>query len=577
MNKHELWVIGKRFIRTKIFPLFYPNLNQTAQRSFFVGICFAIGFCIVAIKAYNVVSSKYDDFAVDKLHYNSSSFHRKNIVDRNGQVLAVDLAISSIYANPKKILDAKEAVKKLKEVFPGLNSQTLYKDLTSKKKSFVWIKRNATPKEVYAVNKLGLPGVMYENGHRRFYPHNNLLSHIIGYVGIDGMGLAGIEKNFDKQLIIDEGIDSNDSLALSIDLRIQFIVYEELKAAFDEFKPIGAAAIVADVSNGEILSIVSLPDFNPHNPGKASSEQLFNRATHASQELGSVFKIVTMAMGIDNKTVNLASSYDVSEPIKYARFKLKDYHAKGGVQTIPQIFLNSSNIGTAKIAMDLGIDIQKKYLKKFGLFDPVSIEIPEKGQALYPSSSKWGALSTMTISYGHGMMLTPIHFMRSFIGILNDGKMFELTLLLDGNKGKISTKIIATDTADKIKKLLRLVVKEGTGKKAEAMGYIVGGKTVSAEKSIKGGYSKKANISSFVAAFPIHEPKYALFVILDEPKGNAATFGYATGGWTAAPVISKIITRMSAVLGIEPIDEEDKNISKKLYIDRSLYDNKESF
>ncbi|MBN8827906.1 MAG: penicillin-binding protein 2 [Sphingobacteriia bacterium] len=549
-------------------PLLLPNYKTTNLRIGILILFFIIGFLTIITRAYNVVYNSLDeDINFDKLAQDSSSFHRANIYDRNGKLLAVDLSVASVYANPKKIFDVKETVQKLKHIFPDLNTKNLLKEFNSHK-SFVWIKRNATPKELYAVNRLGLPGIQYESGHRRFYPYGNLLSHIVGYTGIDGMGLSGVEKYFDNKLIINPKNKEQDQngLSLSVDLRIQYILHEELNKAVQEFKPLGAAGIVTDIKTGEILALVSLPDFDPHNPGKANNDQLFNRATLASQELGSVFKTITMAMALDSKKITLASSYDVNEPIKFARYKLKDYHGKGGIQTVTEIFMNSSNIGTAKIAVDLGIETQKEYIKKFGLIDNINLELPEKGQAIYPSDSKWSILSTMTISYGHGIMTTPIHFLRTFTGLVNDGQMYPLTIVKDGNKDVKPKTIVSKETADNLKRLLRLSVTDGSGKKANADGYLVGGKTGSAEKSIRGGYSKTANLSSFIAAFPINEPKYSVFILLDEPKGNKSTFGYSTGGWTATPVAGRVISRIGSVLGISPIDENDPKIAKKLWV-----------
>ncbi|WP_125215723.1 peptidoglycan D,D-transpeptidase FtsI family protein [Rickettsiales endosymbiont of Stachyamoeba lipophora] len=559
-----------------IAKLLAPTLNKTYQRLTVVIGAFLLVFFILVVKLQNLVFNNNQDIEFKKFASVDAAFRRANISDRNGQVLAVDLSTTSIYANPRIILDAQEAAYKICEIFSDLQYQNVLKDLQSSKK-FVWLKRQVPPKQKYAVNKLGLPGIGFEDSHQRIYPHSNLLSHIVGFVGIDGMGLGGVEKYFDKQLIVDpsEGKLKPD-IKLTLDLKVQFAVHEELEKALKDFKAIGAAAIVTDVTTGEIISMVSLPDFNPHQPGKAKPEQIFNRSSLASYELGSVFKSMTLAMALDNKTVSLTDAYDTSEPIKVARFKLRDFRGKGGIQSVPEIFLNSSNIGTAKISLDLGVEKHKAYLKKFGFMEDIKIEIPEIGSPVFPSNSKWSTLSTMTMSYGHGMMVTPLHMIRAFGGIVNDGVMHDLTLVQGTQTA--AKQIISQNTSQQIKQLLRLNVTDGAGKKANAFGYLVGGKSGSAEKSIKGGYNRHANLSSFIAAFPIIKPKYAVFVILDEPKGNKSTFGFSTGGWTAAPVVGNIISRIANIIGIEPFDENDQEIIRKLMIE-SYYRNKynESF
>ena len=517
---------------------------------------------------FSLISRLYDVSITNNEPENKNNYQvidvtkRNNIIDRNGNILAVDLSVSSIYANPSKIIDIKEAAKKISEVLTDIKFESLYSQFRSGKK-FIWIKRSATPKEVYQINKLGIPGIMFQNSNRRIYPHGNLLSHVLGYVGVDGKGLAGIEKYFDKDLISEKN-SQNKEIELSIDLRLQYILHEELMNAYNDFSPVGAAGIVTDIETGEILAMVSLPDFDPHNPGKSKSEQMFNRASLASQELGSVFKVATIAAALDSNIISMKDNYNVTDPIKAARFTLHDYHAKGGVQSVPQIFINSSNIGTAKIALDLGTEIQKEYMKYYGLMDPINVEIPEKGTTIFPKSNRWSSLSTMTISYGHGMMLTPLHFIRAFGGMVNNGVMNDLTLIK--NKTILSKRIIKQQTSDNIKKLLRLNITNGSGKKANAAGYLVGGKTGTAEKAINGVYSKRLNLSSFIAAFPINDPKYAVFVLMDEPKGNASTYGYSTGGWTAAPIVGNVIKRMGPVLNIKPVNEEDPDIKSNLEI-----------
>lgn len=534
-------------------------------------IAFAFAFLVVAFRLCEV--ALFSDAAVTASRAASGdevvTFKRQDIVDRNGVLLAVNLSTASLYAIPKIIENPQEAAEKLHGVLPELNYKKLLADLSSKK-NFLWIKRNLAPKEEYAVNNLGIPGLQFERGEKRVYPHGALLSHVLGYVGVDGKGLAGVEKQFNSELSATSADEFKPTqpLQLSIDVRVQNILHEELTKAFQEFRPIGGIALVADVHTGEVVAMTSLPDFDPHNPGKAKAEQLFNRATLGVYEMGSSFKTFTMAMGLDAEKISLRDSFDVNSPIKAARFSIGDYHAKGGTLSVPEIFMYSSNIGTAKIGLEVGGKIQREFLRKFGLLGPLDIELPEKALPMYPPESRWGDISTMTISYGHGIAVTPVHVVRAMIGLVNGGTMYPVTLRKhDESNPPKGVKIVSEDTSDKIRRLLRLVVEEGTGKKAAAPGYLVGGKTGTSEKLSGGGsYSKHSNLSSFVGAFPINNPHYVVLVILDEPKGTKATGGYSTGGMTAAPIVGQIVARMGPLYGMQPVDENAQEVRRDVQI-----------
>jgi cell division protein FtsI (penicillin-binding protein 3) len=530
---------------------------------------FALGFLVISCRLVDVsLLGQIDDTAGQSALNSEATFKRGDIVDRNGVLLAVNLATASVYANPKIILDAKSAASKLAKVLPDLNYKQLMKELSSRK-SFVWIKRNLTPKEQYAVNSLGIPGVSFERGEKRVYPHGNLLAHVLGYVGLDGKGLSGIEKQFDKRLAIDKTTkNTQEPLQLSLDLRVQSILHEELSKAKEEFKAIGATGVVMDATSGEVLAMVSLPDFDPHNPGGASVEQRFNRSTLGVYEMGSTFKTFTMAMALDAEKIRLSDSFDVNAPIHAARFRITDYHAKGGWLSVPEIFMYSSNIGTAKIAMEVGGKVQRDFLKKLGLLSPLEIELPEKAPPMYPAESRWSDISTMTISYGHGIAVTPLHMTKAISALVNGGMLHPVTLLKKIDDTEIpAAQVVSDKTSDNIRRLLRLVVEHGTGNKAAVPGYVVGGKTGTAEKNSRGGYSQHAKLSSFIAAFPINNPRFVILAVLDEPKGTKATGGYATGGMVAAPVVASVVSRMGPLYGMMPIDEESDAIKKALYIE----------
>lgn len=519
---------------------------------------FIVGFSTIAAKLFLVGFYTQKSIVRERAQIQQ---YRSDIHDCNGLLVASSLDTKSLYANPKIMLDHKEAALRLCETFPDLNYHSLINEF-SLGKNFVWIKRNLTPKEQYQVNNLGIPGLFFEQSKKRIYPHKELLSHLIGYVGLDGKGLAGAEKYFDKELTRDD-----KSLNLTIDVRAQNIVHEELKQAVADFSAVGAIGLILDAKNGELIASVSLPDFDPHNPANASDNQLFNKFSLGLYEPGSTFKSYTMAMALDSESVKIDDLYDVNTPIRAARFNIHDYHAKGGFMSVPEIFMYSSNIGTAKIALDIGKLKQQNLLKLYGLLDPLNLQIPERASPMYPSESRWSDISTMTISYGHGIAITPLHIVRTMAALVNGGYLYDISIV-KSDKPKLATKIISEKTSKIMQKLFRLSVSSGTGRKANVKGYLVGGKTgTSIKPGIKGGYNQNNRMSSFLAAFPINDPKYIVLAILDEPKGNKSTSGYATGGMTAAPVISRIISRLGPLYNIDIVDEEDPDIIKDTHLE----------
>lgn len=533
-------------------------------------------FLVIAgfILVFGIISLRVIDVSVlsEGLNLRPSNFidgevqvkHRADIVDRNGVLLAVNLSTASLYANPQVIIDVEEAAKKLNKYFPELDMDTLRSRLDSKK-TFVWIKRNLTPKEEYEVNALGIPGLYFRDEEKRIYPHNELMAHVLGFINNDGQGVSGVERQFDQYLVgTDDVGDLNKPLKLSVDVRVQSVVHDVLYDALKEYNAIGASAVVMDVNTGEVVSMVSLPDFDLNNPVDKGQ---FNRATYGVYEMGSTFKTFNMALGFELGDISMKDKYDVSKPLKISHFTIRDYHPKGGELTIPEIFMYSSNIGCAKIAMDIGAENQRDFLDRLGLLSETDIELPERAMPLYPSS--WGKISAMTISYGHGIAVTPIHMAKAMSSMVNGGNLHPATLLFKGKDDVIkSTRVISQATSDKVRKLMRIAVKYGTGEKADISGYLVGGKTGSADKPNKGRYNESAIISSFVAAFPMNKPKYTVFVMLDEPVGNKSTGGYATGGMIAAPAVGKIIERIAPILGVIPVDENNYEIRKEFWYEK---------
>lgn len=552
---------------------FSKNAIETSRGRVTVIISlFCIVFCIISIRVLDVSVFSHKKIALNNdsqtLKKEKTVIVRKNradIIDRNGIILATNLKTASVYANPHMIMNATKAAKKLSKTLPDLSYNRILQRLQSKRK-FVWIKRNITPEEQYNVNALGISGVQFMQGETRVYPQNNLLAHTLGFTNIDSKGLSGIEKKFDNYLA---GIDSNydkKPLQLSIDSRAQTIVRDVLLNAVNEFRAIGASAVVMDAQNGEIISMVSVPDFNLNIPSGYSDNERFNRATYGIYEMGSTFKTFNMALGFELGDIGMRDIYDVSKPIKISKFTINDYHQKKSHMTVPEIFMYSSNIGSARIAIDIGADSQKDFLRSLGLLDIVDFELPERGSPLYPD--RWGRISAMTISYGHGIAVTPLHIVRATAALVNGGLLPSATLIKRNKEKKSQRKrVVSKKTSDRIRKLMRLAVQYGTGANADAEGYMVGGKTGSADKPKNGRYNTKATISSFIAAFPMNDPKYTVIVLLDEPVGNARTGWYATGGMVAAPAIKEIVSRISPILGVMPVNLNDYKIRKEFWYD----------
>ncbi|MEM7170734.1 MAG: penicillin-binding protein 2 [Pseudomonadota bacterium] len=522
-------------------------LEMGKTRLLVAGIVFALAFMVIGGRLIDLAVT--DRGNEPKIAGEATSPHlqtgRADIVDRNGVVLATTLPTASLYANPKHLKDPEAAARQLAEVLPELERAELKQKLSSSN-SFVWVKRKLTPKQQYSVNRLGIPGLYFQREFKRFYPHGNLFPHTVGFAGMDNVGFSGIESAFDDLLR-----GGNQPLKLSLDIRFQHALAQELAAAMADFSAIGAAGIILDARNGEILALSSLPNFDPNKPAKADDEHRFNRATLGIYEMGSVFKIFTTAMALDKGYVTLNDGYDTREPIRAARFTIRDYKPKDRWLSIPEIFMYSSNIGTVHMAMEAGTDVQRSFLRDLGLLRSASIEINEVGRPILPSP--WREINTMTISYGHGLAVSPLHVANAVAAIINGGVKQPTTLLkLNEGERPLGRRVISEATSFKMRQLMRLVVTDGTGSNADAPGYQIGGKTGTADKLINGRYARDRRIASFVAGFPMDDPRYVIFAMVDEPKGKKETFGYATGGWVAAPVIRRVVERLGPLLGMEP-------------------------
>ncbi len=532
-------------------------LDLARGRLVFVGAFFVLAYAMLVIRAFDLTiiqgaATVFDDGEMHAQSAQSASLppRRADIFDRNGVLLATTLKISSLYADSYLISDPQNATKKLVKIFPDLSYGETLQKLQSGKR-FVWIRRRITPEQQYNVLEIGEPGLEFEHEYQRFYPQEDLAAHLLGYTTIDNKGLAGVERSFDRHL--SEGRD----LRLSLDIRLQHVLRREISHVFDEFKAIGAAGVIMDIENGEILAGTSLPDFNPHMAGKATQMQLFNRLTLGAYELGSVFKIFSTAAFFEAKDVPMGVTFDASQPIKIGRHTIRDYHAKNRVLSAPEVFMYSSNIGSAMMGQAVGTQGLKNFYTDLGLLTPLDFEVREVAKPLVPSP--WREVNTMTASYGHGITTTPMQLTSAVSSIVNGGYLVKPHLVLGEEGTSIENpekiRIVSPQTAQRMRQLLRLVVTQGTGSKADVKGYRVGGKTGTAEKIVNGRYDNKKKLSSFVGVFPMDAPRYAIFIVVDEPKGHKGTWGYATGGWVAAPAISRVVASMASILGIPPARE----------------------
>lgn len=473
---------------------------------------------------------------------------RHEIVDRNGYVLATSIETASLVANPTLIRHERELATQLHAIFADEDERALYDKLMKKRSTFLYLRRHLSPKQQEAVNNLGIPGLFFEPDTRRVYPYGGLFSHVIGYVGVDNQGLAGMEKSFDGRL---QDPLRSEPLQLSLDLRIQSMMHDELVKTVAEFNALGATGMVLDMRNGEILAMSNLPEFDPHQPARATPEQLFNRATLGVYEMGSTFKTFTLAAALEHGVTTLQGGADASHPIKVASFTINDAEPMGRWLSVPEIFAYSSNIGTAKLALQLGGKRQQEFLKGLGFFEPAKLEVPEIARPIIPRS--WSDLTTMTVGYGHGISVSPAQLINAIATVSGDGVLHPMTLLKDGTKGHYAgAQVLSEKTIPDMRDLLRLVVRYGTGRSANAPGYEVGGKTGTAEKNTNGVYSHSAKITIFASVFPVYAPRYAMLVMVDEPKGNKSTYGFATGGWISAPVVGRMVQRMAPLLGMKP-------------------------
>ena len=492
---------------------------------------------------------------------------RADIVDRRGRILATNMETHSLYVETAHLVDAQGTAQALAQVFPDLDADRLFKAFTGKRK-FLWIKKKLSPEQMQAAHDIGDPGLRFGPREMRLYPNGNLAAHILGGAsfGREGVhaaevvGVAGVEKSFDERLR--DPAKSGAPLQLSIDLSVQAAVEQVLYGGMQLLNAKGAAAILMDVHTGEVLSLASLPDFDPNNrpslPAKlkAADSPLFNRALQGVYELGSTFKIFAVSQALQMGMLTPETIIDIRGPIRWGKFRIKDYHNYGAKLSVFDVITKSSNIGAARIAQMIGAEEQKRFLASLGFLAPIPIEMPEAsgGRPLVPS--KWTELSTMTISYGHGLSATPLHLAVGYAAIANGGYKVTPTLVPNPTVEK-GERVISETVSKQAVDMLRSVVTDGTASFGEVAGYAVAGKTGTADKpNPQGAYHEEKVISTFASIFPANDPKYVLVVSLDEPEDRTGSEPRRTAGWTAVPVAAEIIGRIAPLLGMRPLIEK---------------------
>jgi len=480
---------------------------------------------------------------------------RPDLVDRNGEVLATDIKTASLFAEPKRIVDADEATESLLTVLPDLNPKVLYARLSSKA-GFAWLKRELTPRQQQEILALGIPGIGFRTEKRRFYPGGPTASHIVGAVNVDNQGIAGMEKYVDDSGFRDlqtSGFASNDALEpvkLSIDLRVQHVLRDELMAGLGRYQAIAAGGVVINVETGEVVAMASVPDYDPNTPGDALKKDNLNRMSAGTFEMGSTFKIFTTAMALDSGKVKVTDIFD-TRPFRVAGFTIKEFHGKGRPLSVPEIFEYSSNVGSAREADLIGIDGHKEFLTRLGLLSRMKTELPEVATPTQPKV--WKKINSMTIAFGHGVSTTPLQTVVAAAAIANGGWYIPPTFLprTKEEADALKTRVVSQQTSDEMRGIFRLNGEQGSGKRANVPGYHVGGKTGTAEKVENGRYSKDKRFNAYIGAFPIEKPRYVVAVVIDEPK-RFEKDPNATAGFNAGVMVGNVVRRAATFLNVAP-------------------------
>ena len=547
----------QRLLRSLLYGL---DVNRNAKAKARLGlaiVAFAVVYGVIAARLVMFAEQSDGHGTRRSVAQDAVATARPDILDRNGQILATDVKTPSLFAEPRKLIDVDEAEELLTAVLPDLDASEV-RDRLSSKRGFVWLKREITPKQQQEIHRLGIPGVGFLTENKRVYPNGPIVSHEIGHVNIDNQGIAGIEKWLDGQglaalhmagLAIDR---LEKPVELALDLRVQFALRGELIAAREKFKAKAACGVVLNVNTGEIVALVSEPDYDPNNPHEANDPTRINRLTTGVFEMGSSFKVLTVAMALDSGKATLSSMFDASHPLQYGRFAIHDYEPMHRALSVPEIFTYSSNIGAARMALAVGVNGHQAFLKKMGQLDRLRTELPESAEPIVPKH--WGELNSVTIAFGHGLSVAPLQAVMGIAATLNGGFLIPPTFLKrsESEAQILAKQVLKPETSREIRYLMRLNAEKGTATKANVSGYYIGGKTGTAEKVVNGHYSKHKLLTDFMAVLPADKPTYLMMIMLDEPQPTPETHGFATAGWNAAPTAAKVIARIAPLLDIEP-------------------------
>lgn len=525
--------------------LSHHAVEATRSRLRLALICFAIVFTVLAGRlAQLTVLQAAPVWVGQSTHIENTA--RPIITDRNGVVLATQITTTTLGADAANIDDGVEMARALKAVLPGLN-EARSAQLLSGKSRYVTLMKNLTPAQKQAVLAFGNPALKLTASSSRVYPMGDVASHAIGFTSSDMRGLAGLERHIDR--LMEDGL-AEAQFITSLDVRVQHVVRDELMASIAKYGAIGGGAVMVDVHSGEVVSLVSLPDFDTNAPMADGGKTHFNRITQGTYELGSIFKVFTAAMALDSGLVDDVEQFDAHIPFKVGRYEIKDSHPVDRALTVEEIVMHSSNIGSALLALRVSDEAHFGFLQKLGFVDMLTFELPAMAM---PQIPRWKEIERITSSYGHGIAVSPLHAVMAGAAMVNGGVLYEPSLQKVGLP--VGERVIAADTSNLMRAMMRAVVANGTGGQADVPGYQVLGKTGSAEKSIVGGYDKERLVASFLGAFPSAAPRYAMLVMLDEPKGLPETYGKFNAGWNAAPTFANIVRRAAPLLGVLPINE----------------------
>ncbi len=546
--------------RRLMLRLLYDNkIDRAAKARARIGLSillFGVVYSIIALRLVMFAAAS-DGRNPHRTVTDAIATARPDILDRNGEILATDVRVPSLYAEPRHLIDVDEAAELLTADLTDLDATELRERLSSKR-GFVWLKRDITPDQQREIYRQGMPGIGFLNENKRTYPNGPEVSHLIGHVNIDNQGIAGMEKWLDGHGLAAlhmAGLATDrlqNPVQLAVDLRVQHALRDELIAAHTKFKTLAAAGLVLDVRTGEIVAMVSEPDYDPNNPREALDPTRINRLTTGVFEMGSTFKAFTIAMALDSGRFTLKSSFDGHGPMQVGRFQIHDFEPENRMLTIPEIFTYSSNIGAARTALAMGVDAHKAFLKKLGQLDRLRTELPESAEPIVPRH--WGELNTITIAFGHGLSVAPLQALSGIAALMNGGLLIPPTFLkrTEAEAQSLGKRVIKPETSEMMRYLMRLNVEKGTARKADVPGYYIGGKTGTADKVVNGHYSKVSVLTDFIAVIPADQPRYLLLIMLDDPKVLPETHGFKTSGWNAVPVGGAVVARIAPLLGIAP-------------------------